>query len=334
MRQKHFCKKNLLKLQKKIAFDEVKMNFSIRQFMLQLLICVIIDKKQISIRAHSIKNHKLVNTFEKSFEDRTKAFEYIKSLSKDYQISYTSCLCTCLAQGLVPTLNVKELEKFGVNVKNVKLLSINNAELFIASNYLDALCKDFEDFGGLDFTYSPLALLYFLASKQNLSADKISLCVYRHSSLIAVMIVRGKEILFGSFFDLAPEDNEFQAKLSDKDEEDAPSDLNSKDIDLNALDKMLNEKLDDIKYSENNDDLSNFGNDMQMNAFVFKAVNEFYNNELYKGSFIDEMLIFDDENMSQTALDYIEGEIYLKPKLISIDSLDLMNDLMRKELKI
>ena len=97
---------------------------------------------------------------------------------------------------------------------------------------------------------------------------------------------------------------------------------------------MLNEKLDDIKYSENNDDLSNFGNDMQMNAFVFKAVNEFYNNELYKGSFIDEMLIFDDENMSQTALDYIEGEIYLKPKLISIDSLDLMNDLMRKELKI
>ena len=148
------------------------------------------------------------------------------------------------------------------------------------------------------------------------------------------MIVRGKEILFGSFFDLAPEDNEFQAKLSDKDEEDAPSDLNSKDIDLNALDKMLNEKLDDIKYSENNDDLSNFGNDMQMNAFVFKAVNEFYNNELYKGSFIDEMLIFDDENMSQTALDYIEGEIYLKPKLISIDSLDLMNDLMRKELKI
>ena len=221
-----------------------------------------------------------------------------------------------------------------MNVKNVKLLSINNAELFIASNYLDALCKDFEDFGGLDFTYSPLALLYFLASKQNLSADKISLCVYRHSSLIAVMIVRGKEILFGSFFDLAPEDNEFQAKLSDKDEEDAPSDLNSKDIDLNALDKMLNEKLDDIKYSENNDDLSNFGNDMQMNAFVFKAVNEFYNNELYKGSFIDEMLIFDDENMSQTALDYIEGEIYLKPKLISIDSLDLMNDLMRKELKI
>lgn len=300
--------------------------------MLQVLICVIFDKKQTSIRAHSIKNHKLVNTFEKSFEDRQKAFEYINSLSKDYQISYTACLCECLAQGLAPTLKSNELEKFGVNIKNVKLLPLANAQLYIASNYLDTLCKDFEDFGRLDFTYSPLALLYFLSTQQGLKSDKISLCVYRHKSLVAVMILKGKEILFGSFFDLEPEDNEFQTKPNSA--EDENDDLNSENIDLNSLDSMLDEKLDDIKYSENNSNLSNFGNDMQMNTFIFKAINEFYNNALYQGSFIDEMYIFDNESISQTALDYIESEIFLTPNLISIDSFDLMSKLMREELEI
>ena len=81
-------------------------------------------------------------------------------------------------------------------------------------------------------------------------------------------------------------------------------------------------------------DLSSFGGDMNMCACIFDGVQDFYKNPLYNGKFIDELVFFDSEDISQAVLDYVEGEIFIKPEVVKIDTLNLMNDLMRRELQI
>ena len=81
-------------------------------------------------------------------------------------------------------------------------------------------------------------------------------------------------------------------------------------------------------------DLSNFGSDMTMCSCMFSGVQDFYTNPLYNGKFIDELVLFDSADISQAVLDYIEGEIFIKPAVVKIDTLDLMNDLMCRELEI
>lgn len=310
------------------------MLFSVRRFILQLFVCIIFDKHKFSIRAHSIKNNKIAQTYERSFNDRTKALEYINALRKNFQVYYQAILYPYVAQGLVPTDKEAELKKFGINAENIKTIRVENAQFYAATKDLQDLQNEFKPYGGLDFIFSPFAILHFLITKEKLANDKISLCVYRHSDLVAMMICRGREVLFGNFFDIAPKISSFANQSSVPLENIAEaSDLsNADDLQFDNLESMLDEKLDDIQYTNSNDDLSNFGNDMQMSICIFQGVQEFYANDLYKGNFIDEMIIFDDENTSEAALEYIEGEIFLKPRHIQVDSLDIMSEMMQKEL--
>ena len=118
-------------------------------------------------------------------------------------------------------------------------------------------------------------------------------------------------------------------------EDDEAEDIRIENYDLDKLDNLLDEKLDDLKYSSSlSMDLSDFSQDMQMCSYIFMSLKEFYNNPLYEGNFIDEMIIYDNENISEAVLGYIENEIFLRPQVVHIDTLELMNDLMRKELNI
>lgn len=302
------------------------MFFSLRKYMLQLFICVVLEEKHNILRAHSIKNGKIVQTYEKSFEERERLFDYIQILSKDFQLFYISVFFNSTAQGVVPSLDIKDFAKFGVNAKNVQSISVNNARVYAAKNALSEFMSLFKDCGGLDLIYSPLILLYYHINLAKLDENKITLCIYRHISCVGVMILKGKQILFGSFFDISPEEN--------KDLGDDESNLKDENYDFQGLEKMLNEKLDGLNdestYKAN---LNDFANDMNMCRYVFSSVQEYYNNPLYKGQFIDELVIFDTENISDAVLDYIEGEIFLKPRVIKVDTLDSMHDLMKKELK-
>lgn len=298
--------------------------------MTQLFACIIFEGKNNTLRAHTIKNKKIIQTYDKSFESKEMLLEYLKDLSKDFQLYYVSVFFDATAQGLVPTSNPKELDKFGVNAKNVQCISIENAQIYAAKNSLEEFKKLFSEYGGLDLIYSPLILLYYHARLAKLDPSKITLCIYRHVSCVALMICRGKEILFGNFFDIAEE----KTNTEEDEEEGEESPQNEEDFDFQGLEKMLNEKLDDLKESSGYQaNLTDFANDMNMCRYVFSSIQEYYNNPIYNGNFIDDLLIFDTENISEAILDYIEGEIFLKPRVIKVDTLDTMGELMKKELK-
>lgn len=331
--------------------------FSLREYMFQLLICVLFEEDEYSLYAYSMRGGVLKKTYDKSFEDKKRLLRYIDNLSQNYQIYYISVFLDSPEQGLVPVSDKDELRKFGVEAKTAQCINLSNAQVYTTKNIIKEYKKLFSDYGELDLIYSPFALLYHCINtkiKMKKGEKKLTLYIYKHNSYIALIVCEGKKILFGSFTDISPKNTENEsenetegeakpeAKTEEAPKEEQPAPQEAAEAEqagesdeLKELDSLLDENADKLKYvTSDASDLSNFGSDMDMCSYVFSSIQEFYNNPIYNGAFIDELVIFDNDKISQAVLDYLEGEIFLQPKVIQINTFNLMRELMCKELEI
>lgn len=344
----------------------------LRNFVAQLLICVVFEENKHSVKARSTKNGKIIKSYEKSFEDRKKLLQYVDTLSQNFQLYYISVFCDNAAQGLAPVSSASELSRFGAP-KNVATLNLLNAQIYTPKSVIKEYQKLFEDYGEVDLIYSPFMLLYHCIGKTKPPKDKTTLYVFRHSIYLALMVCETKRILFGKFYDVSVQDFEGEDIST---EEVSTDTMNEMSDEMNFDEPLANSEagkelgalINEDKGAENSDapnlgaenekkiapisapppmndantrqiassamNLSNFGSDMDMCACIFKGVQEFYQNPLYNGKFIDELVFFDNTEISQAVLDYIEGEIFIKPKVVKIDTFALMSELMRKELEL
>lgn len=332
---------------------------SLRSLVSQLIINVIFENNNGVVLAQVFKGGKVVKSYEKSFENRKKLLNYVESLTRNYQIYYIALFLDDVTQGLVPGNEISHLSKFGVDAKSVITLPLPNAQIYAPKALINQSVKSFANFGELDLIFSPFMLLYLcINSKTKIKKDKITLYIYRHSNYLALMICENKKILFGKFFDISLQnkDEESVEELNEEIEE-----LNfDEDPNLEALNTPQNETIkmkrtsgaqldDDItadldESMENtplNDgdinaaaDLSTFGDDMDMCGCIFGAVAEFYNDPLYAGRFVEEMVAFCTADLSSAVIDYIQGEIFITPQIIKINSFELMGELAKKELNL
>ncbi|WP_291951287.1 hypothetical protein [Campylobacter sp.] len=319
-----------------------------RKYILQLLVCICYDKKQYTIRCHTWKHSKAVDTFEKTFEDKDRAIEYIKDLSKDFQIYYIITFFTSTAQGIIPNSNYKEISKYGVDSNLVKCLAFSNALMYASSAHLEIYQKDYEEFGGLDLLYSPFFLLYHCIEKKGFN-DKVSLYVYRYHDFIAMLICKNKEVYFGRYFDISNhnetrdfentknKDGEFdfaqEIKIEKSEDE---SESGEENYELKSLEELTQDidNLEIVKDKQDEYSLENFSFDMRMIEFIISGVKEFYDNPLYNNSFLEKIIIFDEENFNNTSLDYLENELFIRPEVELVDTLSIMNELAIKDLKL
>lgn len=311
----------------------------LRNYVAQLLICVVFEENKHTVRARSTKNGRTVKSYEKSFEDKKKLLQYIDNLSSNFQLYYISVFCESLSQGLVPA-GVSEFSRFGVE-KNVISLSLLNASIYTSKSVIKEYQKLFENYGEVDLIYSPFMLLYHCINKTKSFKNKTVLYVFRHSIYLTLMICEAKNVLFGKFYDInthidASENAENLEHLDEEINFDEPEQDSVVSEELESLIKEDSESPSDdareLVSSAMN--LSHFGSDMNMCSCIFEGVQEFYTNALYKGKFIDELVLFDNAEINQAVLDYVEGEIFIKPQVIKVDTFALMNELMRKELDL
>lgn len=339
----------------------------LRNFVAQLLICVVFEDGKHSVRARSTKGGKIIKSYEKSFEDRKKLLQYVDSLSQNFQLYYISVFCENATQGLAPVSSASELSRFGAP-KNVATLSLLNAQIYTPKSVIKDYQRLFENYGEVDLIYSPFMLLYHCISKTKPSRDKTTLYVFRHSIYLTLMVCEAKRVLFGKFYDISTQDLDTQEEsVEEMSEEELNGDINfdepiaegsaelaglinedkdapnSNTIDLNALNSSNSPSPQNVapindtntrQIASNAMNLSNFGSDMDMCSCIFKGVQDFYQNPLYNGKFIDEVTLFDNAEASEAVLDYIEGEIFIKPKVVKIDTFVLMSELMREELDL
>lgn len=326
------------------------MFLSLRNYVTQLLICVIFEENKHSIRARSIKNGKVIKNYEKSFEDKKKLLQYVDNLSHNFQLYYISVFCENTSQGLAPVSSHGELSRFVVE-KNIATLALLNAQIYAPKSVIKEYQKLFENYGEVDLIYSPFMLLYHCISRTKPQKDKTTLYVFRHSIYLTLMICEAKRILFGQFYDISLQN---LANKEDEHPESSEEEINFEEPLADGASKELQGLINEDINNENsnNDDknanmsdttrhitssamnLSNFGSDMDMCSCIFTGVQEFYQNPLYNGKFIDHLILFDNAEISQAVLEYVEGEIFIKPQVVKIDTFAVMNELMCKELEL
>ncbi|HFP7755843.1 TPA: clan AA aspartic protease, partial [Campylobacter coli] len=275
---------------------------------------------------------------EKTFDKSEKLLEYVKTLNSKFLFYHTALFLNVKEQGLIPSKNDKDFERFNVGKMSLKSIALNNALIYTATEHIEYFNELFEDYGGLDFLYSPFAILYHNILKEKPNSDKITLYAYKHEHILTLIICRGIEILYGDIIFFEEElDLEFghQEENLDNLGEDT---LNDTEVTLDNFNETLENKLNaldqfDNILGNNENDMDQFGNDIELCRHIVTSIEKFYKDDKYPSAFIDKALILSTKELDQSAIEFLEEETLLEIESKPINTLDSIIELMQKELQ-
>lgn len=317
----------------------------------QIFIAIALEDKKNVLKICTYRNKTLISSQEKTFDKSEQLMNYVKNYDKKFYPYRIALFLNSEEQGIIPSLS-QDYDAFGIGKISIKTLTLNNAQLYTATEHVEYFDSEWEEFGGLDFLFSPFALLYHLIQKEQ--KTKTTLFAYKYSQSLCLMVCKAKEILIGDFKIFEKSSNlEFSGFEYDlnqpKNESEEGEDLkDDEEISLDNLSQTLNDKIDSLDSEEEknpivNDDISyngkmeleelgQFGSDMELCRYIIASMERFYKDKHYKGDFIDEIVLFTHEDMMISTIDFLESETFIKPQVKKIDNFDLMMDLMKKEL--
>ncbi|HEH5495670.1 TPA: clan AA aspartic protease [Campylobacter coli] len=329
------------------------MLFLLKKILPQLFTSIILEDKKNILKTSIYKNQKLISSNEKTFDKSEKLLEYVKTLNGKFLFYHTALFLNVKEQGLIPSKNDKDFERFNVGKMSLKSVTLNNALIYTATEHIEYFNEFFEDYGGLDFLYSPFAILYHNILKEKPSNDKITLYAYRHEYILTLIICRGVEILYGDIIFFEEElglEIENQEENLDSLGKDILSDTEvtldnfneTLEDKLNALDQFddndLEHNEDDSGFLEGRDkldleEMNQFGNDMELCRHIVMSIEKFYKDEKYQSVFIDNIFILSTKELDQSAIEFLEEETLLEIQTKQINTLDSITELMQKELQ-
>jgi len=344
------------------------MSFSIKiqKYFTNLFISIIEEESSYKLFCKVLKNHKLVNKFEKTFDivpneeklDST-IENYIISLQEKYNTVYIALLLNSMGQGAIKGTHDKDFQKFSVHSNSVKTVKFKTWSSYVSYIDINWIQKTYENIG-LDFVYSPFVVLYDLLSGYKLKHD-LTLYILNQEASITIAIFKGDTLCFGAFYKV---DNNVNLSANidideweDEKEDDIVNmveldDLDSGDMlnldDLNELntldDEVDDEKFSDLRDEDNLDNLSDlesedsgieglelYGRDLDVFKFLKKALEEYYKNEIYESDFIENAIIFDGYDIGEEMIHRIEDDLMLSLKIHKVDIAEEVCDLSVKE---
>ncbi|ECQ1390158.1 clan AA aspartic protease [Campylobacter coli] len=328
------------------------MLFLLKKILPQLFTSIILEDKKNILKTSIYKNHKLISSNEKTFDKSEKLLEYVKTLNSKFLFYHTALFLNVKEQGLIPSKNDEDFERFNVGKMSLKSIALNNALIYTATEHIEYFNELFEDYGGLDFLYSPFAILYHNILKEKPNSDKTTLYAYKHEHILTLIICRGIEILYGDIIFFEEElDLEFghQEENLDNLGEDT---LNDTEVTLDNFNETLEDKLnpldqfDNILGNNENDsefldgkdkfdleEMDQFGNDIELCRHIVTSIEKFYKDDKYPSAFIDKALILSTKELDQSAIEFLEEETLLEIESKPINTLDSIIELMQKELQ-
>ncbi|WP_169784078.1 hypothetical protein [Campylobacter curvus] len=334
------------------------MSFSIRRLFSNLFLSAVIEGTECLFYGRVFRNGKVIKTINAKFTDidpqnvDQKVIDYIKLQEKSYFGVYISLFFNEDSQGAVPTVNEEEYKKFNISSYGLTSLKMQDDWSIYADLLAIKKVRDTFGDGSVDLIYSPISLMFFELLKRGIS-PKTTLYLYIHADSFALSIFKNKQMKLSTFFRIedsqsAPSDDQMfkEEDITDidnliiKEEEDAGS-LD----DFKSLDEILNgDKLkdfEDLNYELNMPASTNveksvaiFGRDMSMFSYITAAMKEFYQNPIYDGDFIEQVVIFENTKTSATFVQYLQAELFVETSVYPINTLHIMNELMQKEIPL
>jgi hypothetical protein len=319
-------------------FSSVKKRFVIQ------LIAVVLEEKQCKIYVKKIKNLKEIHIERKSFDIDSKEqltpqiINYLNSLQDMHEQTYVALFLNTLGQGAISGCNTGAYEKFGVDKKSVKSICVDNRFTIYASlidiNWVDKIFKNV----GLDFIFSPFLVLNSFIKKDSdtLTKDEIRLYILNTNNGLTIMIKQRAKLLYGSFFNLAKEENLLYEDFESGDSSDVDN-LEEElfdefDIDEDNQEVAEMQEFDDSIVFDDEDMQSGLSQkDMRFVKYLDASLKEFYNSDLYESSFISSVKIYDDAGINEDVIRYIEDELFLDISTENINILEAVCEIAEEE---
>jgi len=318
---------------------------SVRKHFIIQLIGVTLLENSCKIYVKKIKNSKVIYRSKKSFDIESKdqlsvkVINYLNTLQEEHEQTYVSLFLNTLGQGAISGCNTGAYEKFGVDKKNVKSICVDN-EFTIYASLIDIhwVDKIFQKVG-LDFIFSPFLILNNFAKKDISDDREVKLYILNTYNGLTIMIKQDKKLLYGSFFNIAKEENLLHEDFDGSDSS----------VEINLEEELFEEfdEDDELEEMQDLDDGSDFSDESdiddgdlqshmsQMDARLVKYIDaslkEFYYSDLYESAFISKVKIYDDAGMNKEVIRHIENELLLDISAENISILDIIIDIAEEE---
>jgi hypothetical protein len=303
-------------------------------------VAVIVEEDQCKIRQKIIKNGNILFVEESTFDIVSKdklsdeVIDYLNDLQDEYEHTYIILFLNTNGQGLLPRgCDYAQYKKFGIDQKNVKSVCIENRYIIYASK-IDVKWAD-KTFAsiGLDFVFSPFLLLDSFSVDDR--DENVKLFILNSRNSFTMMIMKENHLLFGSFFNIAKEDDLLNLNYDEFSDQSNEA-LEDNNFDMDNLDDELEiaeiNDIDEMSVGKQNTHVHVMSDkDERFIKYLDVALKEFYSNDQYDSEFVDSVHIYDDAGMSEGVINYIQNELLLDTVATNINIREKLIKLAKKE---
>ncbi len=305
-------------------------------------IAVIVEESKCKIKQKVVKNKSILHLEEFNFDISSKeelgseVKTFINNLQEEYDNTYISLFLNTLGQGIIPQCDENLLEKYHIDSKSIKTICVENRFMMYAT-HIDIKWADkaFADVG-LDFVFSPFLILDYFIQKEEVVKDQVTLYILNTGNALTIMISKDARLLYGSFFNVAKDENLLYTDYEEdeEDEEESFDELDLEDDDL-EIDEISN--ISDNSNFVNNvlqEQINLDAQDERVIKYLSAALREFYSDDLYESEFINHAKIYDGAGIHEGVMVYIENELLLDTSAVNISVRDAIIDLSEKEVLV
>lgn len=343
----------------------------LQKYFENLFIAVMFNDNECVIYGKVYKNGLIQHTFTKTFtvelpfETLNKHVEeYLLTLQDEYRFVYITYLLDGLGQGAFEGVKLEDFEKFSVDKNSVYHLPMKNKWSIYASFIEVKWAQGLFEEAGLDFVFSPFMVLNeFIATKKQ--TNKSTCYILNCQNFFALAIVKESQLLFGALFKIQTESvlqhsDEVNDWENEQKEEEIISQSEIPELGLNdeqeAMEEMTDlSALDDLNDLQSTDSFSDiddktigyfngleemkeedislelYGRDLMVYKYLRSSLEEYYHNTVYTSEFVEEIVIFDDYEMSSDLIRQLEDELMMDVEIHKVSVPEKMNDLAIQE---
>ncbi len=300
-------------------------------------IAVIVEENRCRIRQKIVKNKNVLYLEEHSFDIPSKddlgveVKNFLLKLQEENDQTYIALFLNSLGQGVIPVCDEKLLEKFHIDQKSIKTICVENRFMMYATQ-IDVKWADklFQDIG-LDFVFSPFLVLDYFIQKEEVIAGQVTLNILNTHNALTIMINKDSHLLYGSFFNVAKDENLLYTDYTQEEESFDEIDLDDvqDDVEMDEIGNISDNSNFVTNILKEQETLS--AQDERIIKYLSAALREFYSDDLYESEFIHQAKIYDSAGMHEGVMAYIENELLLDTSAVNISVRDAIIELSQKE---
>jgi len=328
-----------------------------------VFMAIILKKNEYIIKYKILKNGKILENNIKKFikeesgEISSEMKKFIMSFQNEYKFVYIAFLLDSLGQNCFPSCDLEKIKNNNIVLDNIVYICIDNKWIIYTSKADIKIIKDNFNETGIDFIYSPYLILYKNIKDKKYNKKNILHMLYMDNSL-SILIKNEEKVIFNAFFKIPYKEFAFNDEEDLKPEEDIDEDIQGINLDtIESEDEEFEGFVDIIKLEEDDalkgddleedkeilesvkkdlkssslNDLELYGRDVIIFKFLKSAIEEYYNNDKYNSEFLENIVIYNDSNISNDIITMIENDLFLDVEIKSIDVKESMINISIEE---